>query len=40
MFWNEAIACPVRADGTRQHPTSWQAWRAQWETSPHKNRFV
>ena len=39
-LWHEAIACPAREGGTRQCPTPWQTWRAQWETSPHKDRFV
>lgn len=39
-LWHEAIACPVRAGEQRGCPTSWQAWSAQWERSPHKDRFV
>ena len=39
-LWHEAIACPARARESRQCPTPWQAWRAQWEASPHKDRFV
>ena len=39
-LWHEAIACPAREHSTRRCPTSWQTWRAQWETSPHKGRFV
>ena len=39
-LWHEAIACPAREHSTRRCPTSWQTWRAQWETSPHKDRFV
>ncbi len=39
-LWHEAIACPARQNGTRQCPTSWRTWRAQWDTSPHKDRFV
>lgn len=39
-LWHEAIACPARESGTRQCPTPWQTWRAQWEASPHKDRFV
>ena len=39
-LWHEVIACPARARGTQQCPTSWQTWRAQWEASPHKGRFV
>ena len=39
-LWHEAIACPARERENRQCPTSWQMWRAQWEASPHKDRFV
>ena len=39
-LWHAAIACPVRERENRQCPTSWQTWHAQWETSPHKGRFV
>ena len=39
-LWHEVIACPARESGTRQCPTSWQTWSAQWEASPHKGRFV
>ena len=39
-LWHEAIACPARERENRQCPTSWQTWRAQWEASPHKDRFV
>ena len=39
-LWHEAIACPARERESRQCPTSWQAWHAQWEASPHKDRFV
>ena len=39
-LWHEAIACPVREHKSEQCPTSWQTWHAQWETSPHKDRFV
>ncbi len=39
-LWHEAIACPARESTTRQCPTPWQTWRAQWEASPHKDRFV
>ncbi|MCY3723005.1 MAG: phytanoyl-CoA dioxygenase family protein [Candidatus Poribacteria bacterium] len=39
-LWHEAIACPVREHESEQCPTSWQTWRAQWETSSHKDRFV
>lgn len=39
-LWHEAIACSARERESRQCPTSWQMWRSQWETSPHKGRFV
>ena len=39
-LWHEAIACSAREGGTPQCPTPWQTWRAQWEASPHKDRFV
>ncbi len=39
-LWHEAIACLVRAYDSQQCPTSWAAWQAQWEASPHKGRFV
>ena len=39
-LWHEAIACPAREGESRQCPTPWQTWRAQWEASPHKDRFV
>ena len=39
-LWHEVIACPARESATRQCPTSWQTWSAQWEASPHKDRFV
>ena len=39
-LWHEAIACPARERGRRRCPTAWQTWRAQWEASPHKGRFV
>ncbi|MDD9973886.1 MAG: phytanoyl-CoA dioxygenase family protein [Candidatus Poribacteria bacterium] len=39
-LWHEAIACPARESTARQCPTPWQTWRAQWEASPHKDRFV
>ena len=39
-LWHEAIACSAREGGTRQCPPPWQTWRAQWEASPHKDRFV
>ncbi|RKU22688.1 hypothetical protein C6500_04090 [Candidatus Poribacteria bacterium] len=39
-LWHEAIACPARERESHQCPTSWQMWRAQWEASPHKDRFV
>ena len=39
-LWHEAIACPARERESRQCPTSWQMWRAQWEASPHKDRFL
>ena len=39
-LWHEAIACPARERENRECPTSWQAWCAQWNASPHKDRFV
>ena len=39
-LWHEVIACPARESVTRQCPTSWQTWYAQWQSSPHKDRFV
>ena len=39
-LWHEAIACPARERESGQCSTSWQTWRAQWEASPHKDRFV
>ena len=39
-LWHEAIACCAREHKSRRCPTSWQMWRAQWEASPHKDRFV
>ncbi len=39
-LWHEAIACRARERESRRCPTSWQTWRAQWEASPHKDRFV
>ena len=39
-LWHEAIACPVRNGNNKQCLTSWNAWRAQWEASPHKDKFV
>ena len=39
-LWHEVIACPARERETGQCPTSWQTWRAQWEASPHKDKFV
>ena len=39
-LWHEVIACPARVRESRQCPTSWQTWSAQWNASPHKNRFV
>ena len=39
-LWHEAIACPAREEKNRECPTSWQTWCAQWNASPHKNRFV
>ena len=39
-LWHETIACPARERGSRQRPTSWQMWHAQWEASPHKDRFL
>ena len=39
-LWHEAIACPARERESNQCPTSWQMWRAQWEASPHKGRFL
>ena len=39
-LWHEAIACPARERESNQCPTSWQIWRAQWEASPHKDRFL
>ena len=39
-LWHEAIACPARVRESKQCPTSWQTWRAQWEASSHKDRFV
>ena len=39
-LWHEAIACPVRERESKRCPTSWQTWHTQWESSPHKDRFV
>ena len=39
-LWHEVIACPVRDGNSRECPTSWNAWHAQWNASPHKNKFV
>ncbi len=39
-LWHEAIACPARDCNSRECPTSWNAWHAQWEASPHKEKFV
>ena len=39
-LWHEAIACPARERDSNQCPTSWQMWRAQWDASPHKDRFL
>ena len=39
-LWHAAIACQVRERENRQCTTTWQTWRAQWEVSPHKNRFL
>ena len=39
-LWHEAIACPVRNSNNAQCPTSWDAWHAQWQASPHKGKFV
>ena len=39
-LWHEAIACPVRSGNNRQCPTTWGDWSNQWETSPHKDKFV
>ena len=39
-LWHEAIACPARASENRKCPTLWETWRAQWEASSHKDRFV
>ena len=39
-LWHETIACPAREQANRHCPTSWQTWRAQWNASPHKDRFV
>lgn len=39
-LWHEAIACPVRASYSSECPTPWHTWRAQWEASSHKGRFV
>lgn len=39
-LWHEVIACPVRDSKSAQRPTSWDAWHAQWEASPHKDKFV
>ena len=39
-LWHEAIACPVRVGNSEHCPTSWETWQAQWETSPHKGKFV
>ena len=39
-LWHEAIACPARVHENRECPTSWRTWCAQWNASPHKDRFV
>ena len=39
-LWHETIACLAREQANRHCPTSWQTWRAQWNASPHKDRFV
>ena len=39
-LWHEVIAYPVRDGNSRECPTSWNAWHAQWEASPHKEKFV
>ena len=39
-LWHEAIACAARERENRECPTSWQTWRAQWNASRHKDRFV
>ncbi len=39
-LWHEAIACPVREPHSKQCPTSWDTWHAQWQASPHKGKFV
>ncbi len=38
-LWHEVIACPTREGNSGQCPTSWDAWHAQWETSPHKTNL-
>ena len=39
-LWHEAIACEVRKAGSRIPATPWNTWATQWDTSPHKNKFV
>ena len=39
-LWHETIACPARESEGERCPTSWQMWSAQWNASPHKDRFV
>ncbi len=39
-LWHEAIACPAREGNNRMCPTTWHAWQAKWEASPHKGRFL
>ncbi|MDE0635946.1 MAG: phytanoyl-CoA dioxygenase family protein [Candidatus Poribacteria bacterium] len=39
-LWHEAIACLARESDSKQCPTSWDTWHAQWEASPHKDKFV
>ncbi len=39
-LWHEVIACPARDSKSGQCPTSWNVWYAQWEASPHKDKFI
>lgn len=39
-LWHEVIACPAREANNKQCPTSWDTWHAQWQASPHKDKFV
>ena len=39
-LWHEAIACLARESDSKQCPTSWDTWHAQWQANPHKDKFI